>query len=88
MDALALLGGGTAAFMRLGKYAEAEQAANYIGRQHKFVLSQFTATVGGNQSFTSSETDGYSDGVSSSRSRQEFHLGFDSRTRRTLSSRS
>ena len=34
-----LLGGGTAAFMRLGHHAEAEQAASYIGRQHKFVLS-------------------------------------------------
>jgi hypothetical protein len=32
-DALAMLGGGTAAFMRLGHHAEAEQAASYIGRQ-------------------------------------------------------
>ena len=40
-----MLGGGTAAFMRLGHHAEAEQAAGYIGRQHKFVLSQFTATA-------------------------------------------
>ncbi len=45
-DALHMLGGGTAAFMRLGNHAEAEQAASYIGRQHKFVLSQLTATVG------------------------------------------
>ena len=67
-DALALLGGGAAAFMRLGHHAEAEQAASYIGRQHKFVLSQRTATMGGNQSFTRSDTQGYSDGVSSSRS--------------------
>ena len=87
-DALALLGGGTAAFMRLGNHAEAEQAASYIGRQHKFVLSQSTATVGGNQSFTRSDTDGYSDGTSSSRSWQELHLGFGSRTRGTSTSRS
>ena len=53
-------------FMRLGNHAEAEQAASYIGRQHKFVLSQFTATAGGNQSFTRSDTDSYSDGTSSS----------------------
>jgi hypothetical protein len=87
-DALQLLGGGTPAFMRLGNHAEAEQAASYIGRQHKFVLSQFTATVGGSQTFTSSDTDGYSDGTSSSRSWQEFHLGFGSRTRGTSASRS
>ena len=87
-DALALLGGGTPAFMRLGNHAEAEQAASYIGRQHKFVLSQFTATVGGNQTFTRSDTDGYSDSDSSSRSRQEFHLGFGNRTRGTSTSRS
>ncbi len=43
-DALSMLGGGTAAFMRLGNHAEAEQAASCIGRQHKFVLSQRTAT--------------------------------------------
>jgi hypothetical protein len=85
-DALALLGGGAAAFMRLG-HAEAEQAASYIGRQHKFVLSQFTATVGGNQSYTRSDTDGYSDGVNSSRSWQEFHLGRGNRTRGTSTSR-
>ena len=87
-DALALLGGGTPAFMRMGNHTEAEQAANYIGRQHKFVLSQFTATVGGNQTSTRNDTDGYSDGTSSSRSRQEFHLGFGTRTRGTSTSRS
>jgi hypothetical protein len=86
-DALAMLGGGTAAFMRLGHHAEAEQAASYIGRQHKCVLSQLTATWGGNQTFTRSDTQGYSDGDNSSRSRQEFHLGFGTRTRGTSTSR-
>lgn len=42
-----MLGGGTSAFLRLGNHAAAEQAASYIGRQHKFLLSQLTATVGG-----------------------------------------
>ncbi len=82
-----MLGGGTAAFMRLGNHAEAGQAASYIDRQHKFVLSQFTATVGGNQTFTRSDTDGYSDGINSSRSRQEFHLGFGTWTSGTSTSR-
>jgi hypothetical protein len=58
-DALAMLGGGTAAFMRLGHHAEAEQAASYIGRQHKFVLSQLTAALGGNEAHTRTDTEGY-----------------------------
>jgi hypothetical protein len=59
-DGLGLLGGGTAAFMRLGHHSEAEQAASFIGRQHKFVLSQLTATLGGHDTHTRTETDGYS----------------------------
>ena len=46
-DAASLLGGGTAAFMRLGNHTEAEQAAAYLGRRHTFVVSSFTATRGG-----------------------------------------
>jgi hypothetical protein len=64
-DGLGLLGGGTAAFMRLGNHSEAEQAASFIGRQHKFVLSQLTATLGGNETHTRTETEGY--GVSDTR---------------------
>jgi hypothetical protein len=59
-DALAVLGGGTAAFMRLGHHGEAEQAASYIGRQHTFVLSQLTATLGGNETHTRTDTEGHS----------------------------
>jgi hypothetical protein len=51
------------------------------------VLSQLTATSGGNQSLTRSDTQGYGDGDSSSRSWQEFHLGFGSRSRGTSTSR-
>jgi hypothetical protein len=86
-DTLHMLGGGTAAFMRLGNHAEAEQAASYIGREHKFVLSQFTATSGGNQSLTRSDTQGYGDSDTSSRSWQEFHLGPGSGSRATSTSR-
>ena len=49
---LGMLGGGSAAFMRLGHHGEAEQAAAYIGRQHRFVLSQVTATLGGSDTHT------------------------------------
>jgi hypothetical protein len=65
-DALAVLGGGAAAFMRLGNHAEADQAASYLGRQHKFVLSQLTATLGGNETYTRTDTEGY--GVTDTRS--------------------
>jgi len=57
-DSLQLLGGGTAAFMRLGNHVEAEQAASYIGRRHTFVLSQRTVTLGRNDSTTRTDTDG------------------------------
>ncbi|MGI8448990.1 MAG: hypothetical protein ACR2MP_17790 [Streptosporangiaceae bacterium] len=55
---LGMLGGGAAAFMRLGHHAEAEQAAAYIGRQHRFVLSNVTATLGGSDTHTLTETEG------------------------------
>jgi hypothetical protein len=68
-DAASLLGGGTAAFMRLGNHTEAEQAAAYIGRRHTFVVSSFTATRGGNQTSTHGGSDGYGTGGSSSDAR-------------------
>ena len=55
---LGMLGGGAAAFMRLGHHTEAEQAAAYIGRQHRFVLSNVTATLGGSDTHTLTETEG------------------------------
>jgi hypothetical protein len=58
-DSLSVLGGGAVAFMRLGHHGEAEQAASNIGRQHKFVLSQLTATLGGNETHTRTDTEGY-----------------------------
>jgi hypothetical protein len=79
-DSLALLGGGTAAFMRLGHHAEAEQAANYLGRRHTFVLSQRTASYGGSQSRTDSTGYGHGDGGTSSVSWPEFGLGPGSRS--------
>jgi hypothetical protein len=55
---LGMLGGGAAAFMRLGHHGEAEQAAAYIGRQHRFVLSNITASLGGSDTHTLTETEG------------------------------
>ena len=65
-DATALIGGAAAtAFMRLGNHHEAEQAAAFIGRHHKFTVSGWTATRGGEHS--TSRTSGYSHGTSQSR---------------------
>jgi hypothetical protein len=63
-DATAMIGGGTTAFMRLGNHQEAEQAASFLGHHHKFVLSGFTATLGGSQSRTDSSSYGYGAGES------------------------
>jgi hypothetical protein len=59
-DSTAMIGGGTTAFMRLGNHLEAEQAATFLGRHHKFVLSGFTATMGGSQTATRGEEHGHS----------------------------
>ena len=55
---LGMLGGGSAAFMRLGHHAEAEQAAAYIGRQHQFVLSTGHRHPGGQRHAHAHQTEG------------------------------
>jgi hypothetical protein len=67
-DALRLLGGGPAVFMRLGNHQEAEQAANYIGRGHKFEISQLGVSRGGGETHTWSANDNLTVGVSGQRS--------------------
>lgn len=78
-DATALIGGGSAtAFMRLGNHHEAEQAASFLGRHHSFVLSQVTATHGGEHSasggYTQTQGTSQSRGSSSTRGWTEDHL--------------
>ncbi|WBB81710.1 hypothetical protein O7606_10285 [Micromonospora sp. WMMD882] len=60
-QALHALGGGEVAFMRLGNHREAQQAAEFIGRQHKFVLSGMTRTLGGNETHTLADMQGGSE---------------------------
>lgn len=56
-DATDLIGGGEAVvFMRLGNAKEAEQAANFIGKEHRFVASQFTVSRSTNTSTSTSDT--------------------------------
>jgi hypothetical protein len=47
-----LVGGGAAGFMRLGNHQEAARAADFIGRQHRFVLSEVTVSLGGDETHT------------------------------------
>lgn len=56
-----MIGGGAVAFMRLGNHEDATRAADFIGRDYKFVLSQITKNVGGNESHTESDTEGEGD---------------------------
>lgn len=53
-----LIGGGAVAFMRLGNHEEAARAADFIGRHHRFVLTQVTRTLGGEQTHGGSDTEG------------------------------
>jgi hypothetical protein len=61
------LGGGAVALMRLRNADEAGRAADFIGRQHRFVLSGLTRTLGG--SSTQTDGTGTSEAVATSTSR-------------------
>ncbi|TDC79630.1 PspC domain-containing protein [Actinomadura sp. 7K507] len=56
-----MIGGGAVAFMRLGNHEDASRAADFIGRDHRFILSQITKNIGGNESHTSTDTQGEGD---------------------------
>ncbi|MES9540466.1 hypothetical protein [Actinomadura sp. NPDC000600] len=64
-----MIGGGAVAFMRLGNHEDAARAADFIGRDHRFVLSQITKNVGGNESHTTTDTEGAGDSETHSTSR-------------------
>jgi hypothetical protein len=72
-ESLHTIGGGEVALMRLGNHREAAQAADFIGKGHKFVLTQLTRTLGGNETHTlgntygEAETRGGSEGTSRGR---------------------
>jgi hypothetical protein len=60
-ESLHTIGGGEVALMRLGNHQEAAQAAEFIGRGHRFVLSQITRTLGGEDTHTLADTVGESE---------------------------
>lgn len=57
----AIGGGGAVGFMRLGNHEEARQAADFIGREHRFLVTQVTRTLGGSETHTVGETEGGSE---------------------------
>jgi len=61
-DVLEVAGGGgaIAAVMRPGGHKEAEQAANLIGREHRFELAQTTHTAGISDTLSWTDTEGIS----------------------------
>lgn len=82
---LGMIGGGAVGFMRLGNHEEATRAADFIGRQHRFVLSSLTRTLGGNQTHTETETTGQSDTAGNSTSGSFAGGGFSSGSNRSVS---
>lgn len=58
--AVNFIGGGVTGFMKMPNTLEATHAADFIGRCHKFVISQISTTLGGNQTHTDTDTDGQS----------------------------
>jgi len=67
-DAAEVLGSGAAAaiFMRLGNMQEAERAAQFIGKEYKFELSQLTSSLSTGTTHTRGTNDGQSEGTTSS----------------------
>jgi len=55
-----MIGGGTVAFMKLGNHQEANVAADFIGREHSFVLHSLTDTEGRTVNTSVAETVGSS----------------------------
>jgi hypothetical protein len=60
------VGHGTVAFMRLGNHDEARRAADFIGRQHRFLVTQLTRTLGGSDTHSYGQTESVGDTVSTS----------------------
>ena len=57
-ESLRTIGGGEVALMRLGNHQEAAQAAEFVGRGHRFVLSRLTRSLGGEETHTVADTEG------------------------------
>jgi hypothetical protein len=72
---LQVLGAGSVVFMKLGNHEEATRAADFIGRQHKFVLTSLTANLGGSQTHSSGTNEGQSVGYSG---QAKFYTGITS----------
>lgn len=71
--AVRTIGGGAVCFMRLPNHEEARQAAEFIGKQHKFTLSRLTRTIGGDETHTVEDSDGGTTGKGGAFSPAGYH---------------
>jgi hypothetical protein len=55
-QSLQLIGGGAVGFMQLGNHEEAERAAGFIGREHKFVVSSISRGLSGGRGHSGGST--------------------------------
>lgn len=69
-QSLQMVGGGAVAFMRLGNHEEAERAANFIGREHKFVVSSISRGLSGGATHSVGSNEGGGDGGGSNQVRR------------------
>ncbi|MFI7212954.1 hypothetical protein ACIBP4_00120 [Micromonospora maritima] len=69
------IGVGSVGFFKLANHEEATRAADFIGRHHRFVLSQLTHTLGGNDTHTTSTSETHGDNWSISKSTTEAPRG-------------
>ncbi|MEU5789908.1 hypothetical protein ABZ754_19520 [Micromonospora purpureochromogenes] len=74
-SAVRAVGADVVAFMRLSNHEEAARAADFIGRQHTFVLSQLTRTLGGSQTHSQGNSLGFSDQTSGALWRKHVSVG-------------
>jgi hypothetical protein len=69
-QSLQMVGGGAVGFMRLGNHEEAERAASFIGREHKFVVSSISRGLSGGATHSVGSSEGGGDGGGSNQVRR------------------
>ncbi len=61
-----VVGAGPVAFMRLGNHQQAKRAAEFIGLEYRFELSQLTKSLGGQESVSTADSESTTEGTGGS----------------------
>jgi hypothetical protein len=61
-----VVGAGPVAFMRLGNHQQAKRAAEFIGLEYRFELSQLTTSLGGQESVSTADSESTTEGAGGS----------------------